>query len=95
VAKLAFTELNKRIAEFCVDMLGAEGQLYPVGYQMRRPEVAAESGGDLCHFFLRAQANSIEGGTSEVLRNVLGERVLGLPNEPRRDKDTPWRDLPR
>ena len=95
VAKLAFTELNKRIAEFCVDALGAEGQLYPTGYRMRRPEVAAESSGDLSHFFLRAQANSIEGGTSEVLRNVLGERVLGLPSEPRLDKDLPWRELPR
>jgi alkylation response protein AidB-like acyl-CoA dehydrogenase len=95
VAKLAFTELNKRIAEFCVDVLGADGLLYPAGYQMRRPEVAAASGGDHGHSFLRAQANSIEGGTSEVLRNVLGERVLGLANEPRRDKDVPWSDLPR
>src|SRR5918998_2444731 len=76
-AKLAFAELNKRVYEFCLTLLGPEGMLYG-SYEMIRPETAM--GADsLQKAFLRARANSIEGGTSEVMRNILGERVLGLP----------------
>ena len=94
VAKLISAELNKDIYELCVDLLGMTGTLYPTHYEMKRPEKAGGIGGDVRQSFLRARANSIEGGTSEIMRNILGERVLGLPGEPRVDKGVPWSQVP-
>jgi hypothetical protein len=45
--------------------------------------------------FLRCRANSIEGGTTEVMKNILGERILGLPGDVRIDKDVAWAEVPR
>ena len=92
--KLHFAELNKRIYELIVDIMGADGMLYS-SYAERRPEEVSMGGRDLAKAFLRSRANSIEGGTSEIMRNILGERVLGLPGDVRTDKDRPWREVPR
>jgi alkylation response protein AidB-like acyl-CoA dehydrogenase len=93
-SKLAYAELNKKIYDLCVDLLGAEGTLYD-SYEMRRPEDAGGWRGTPQRLFLRSRANSIEGGTSEIMRNILGERVLGLPGDVRVDRDIPWSQVPR
>ncbi|MBI2710905.1 MAG: acyl-CoA dehydrogenase family protein [Actinobacteria bacterium] len=96
IAKLMFAEVNKRIYELCVDLLGPAAMV-GFDYEMRRAENLGLVGapGSSRKMFLRSRANSIEGGTSEIQRNILGERILGLPGEPRTDKDQPWKDVPR
>ncbi len=96
IAKLRFAEVNMAIYEFCVDLLGTSA-LTGYDFEMRRSENLGLVGppGSSRKMFLRARANSIEGGTSEIQRNIIGERVLGLPGEPRTDKAGPWKDVPR
>ena len=93
-AKLVAAKLNQEIAGFELELLGARGLVYS-DWTMRRPEGADFYGRDAGYRFLRSKGNSIEGGTSEILRNIVAERVLGLPPEIRLDKDKPWKDLPR
>ena len=96
IAKLKFAEINMDVYEFCVDLLGPAG-LVDYDFEMRRSENLGLTGppGTSRKMFLRSRANSIEGGTSEIQRNIIGERVLGLPGEPRTDKELPWKDVPR
>jgi len=93
IGKGASAELNKDIYDAVVDLMGADGMLYG-SYAMTRPDQAM--GYDtLQKAFLRMRANSIEGGTTEVMKNILGERVLGLPGDIRVDRDRPWSEVPR
>ena len=94
INKLALAELHQDLATFAMDLLGAEGTLFPGGYTMQRP-TRTSMWAFAQHAFLRTRANSIEGGTSEVMRNILGERVLGLPGDVRVDKELPWSEVPR
>ena len=92
--KLAFARLNQEISGLEVELLAEEGLLYS-DWTMRRPELVDFTGRDAGYRYLRSKGNSIEGGTSEVLLNIVAERVLGLPSEPRNDKDVAWKDLSR
>ena len=96
VAKLEFAEFNKVLYSFCIDLMGAAGMV-GYDYTFRRPTNLDPGGASkgYQYAFLRVRANSIEGGTSEILKNILGEQVLGLPGEPRVDKDLPWSQVPR
>ncbi|GLZ03172.1 acyl-CoA dehydrogenase [Actinomadura sp. NBRC 104412] len=92
--KLAYARINQEVSGLELEMLGDEGLRYD-DWTMRRPagvDFTRRSGG---YRYLRAKGNSIEGGTSEILRNIIAERILGLPGEIRVDKDVPWKDLPK
>jgi alkylation response protein AidB-like acyl-CoA dehydrogenase len=92
--KLTFARLAQELSGLEVELLGEDGLRYG-DWAMTRPDVVEFTGRDAGYRFLRAKGNSIEGGTSEILRNIVAERVLDLPAEPRVDKDVAWKDIAR
>jgi alkylation response protein AidB-like acyl-CoA dehydrogenase len=94
IGKAMSADLNKDITAFTVGLLGADGMLKEDGYPMKRPEHAMTWGSPQ-QAFLRTRANSIEGGTTEIAKNILGERVRRPPCDVRGDKDVPWSQVPR
>jgi alkylation response protein AidB-like acyl-CoA dehydrogenase len=93
-AKIVFARLNQEISSFDIELAGDGGLRY-ADWTTRRPDSVNMYGRDPGYRYLRSRGNSIEGGTSEILRNIIAERVLGLPAEPRTDTRVPWKDLPR
>jgi alkylation response protein AidB-like acyl-CoA dehydrogenase len=93
-AKLMFSDLNQKLSGLLLELLGEDGLAYD-DWTMRRPTEVHFHGNRPGYSYLRAKGNSIEGGTTEILLNIVAERVLGLPGEIRVDKDVPWKDLPR
>ena len=92
-AKLVFARLNQEISSWEIDFAAADGLRYD-DWTMHRGSASDYARGP-GYRYLRSRGNSIEGGTSEVLRNIIAERVLGLPSEPRTDTRVAWKDLPR
>jgi alkylation response protein AidB-like acyl-CoA dehydrogenase len=101
ITKLMSAEFNQRLQKLALDLEGIGGVAWEGGETGqrggRRPTWLADGAdpGTLARGFLRAQANTIEGGTSDIMRNILGERVLGLPKEPDPSRDVPWKDVLR
>ena len=96
VIKIVSADSAKRLWETALDVLGPEALAFEAGYELRQDISDPKTPEELAKYqFLRSRANSIEGGTTEIMKNILGERMLGLPGEPRVDKNVPWKDVPR
>jgi len=100
ITKLQSAEFNQRLQKLAIDLEGADGVAWE-GQGLTGEATFSFVGGTaddprtVARGFLRSQANTIEGGTSAIMRNILGERVLGLPKEPDQSRDVPWKDVPR
>jgi alkylation response protein AidB-like acyl-CoA dehydrogenase len=86
IGKLVAGSMIQDIAAFALDLQGAAGVLCS-------PE-DAEAAGKFQAILLRAPGTRIEGGTDEIMRNIIAERVLGLPGDIRVDKDVPFNQIP-
>lgn len=100
IGKVHQGDLNQRMQEAAADLLGLGAMAWdhPDGERENgagTPDRYADSLPYEVSGMLRSRANTIEGGTSEINKNVVAERVLGLPREPDPWRDAPWRDVPR
>ena len=84
IVKLFFSEHTQRLQNLACDLEGAGGQAWHEDDRWRR---------NTAWSLLRVTSKTIAGGTSEIQRNILGERVLGLPKEPDIDRDMPWSEV--
>ncbi len=93
IGKVTSTELTKKVANLTMSLLGADALVLDHPYAMPGEDHPRFEG---AHWdFLASPSNTIMGGTSEIQRNNIAERVLGLPSDVRLDKGIPWRDVPR
>ena len=90
IGKVHQGELNQRSQLLACDLLGVGSLAWDPSTQPDGEALPFEVAG-----MLRRRANTIEGGTTEVNKNVIGERVLGLPREPDPWQNAPWQDVPR
>ena len=88
--------LNQRVQLAAVDLLGLDAMAWEAeGGAPEDSDAYYESLPFEISGMLRSRANTIEGGTTEVNKNILGERVLGLPGDVRVDREVPWSQVPR
>ena len=88
IGKVHQAILNQQIQDLLVDLLGTSALAWRAGQD-------SDALPREVHGMLRSLANGTEGGTTEINKNILGERVLGLPKEPDPWKGKPWKDIPR
>ena len=98
IAKLSMSDLMRLTRDLGLRLMGPAGTLH--GYTAEQTAALNEATGNPMLPFvtgqaLYAQAPPIYGGTDQIQRNIIGERVLGLPKEPGDFKTTPFNELPK
>ena len=88
IGKVHQATLNQQIQDLMVDLLGTAAVAWPATDD---PDALPRE----VQGMLRSLANATEGGTTDINKNILGERVLGLPKEPDPWKGKPWKEIPR
>ncbi|OBG76597.1 acyl-CoA dehydrogenase [Mycobacterium sp. E3305] len=88
IGKVHQATLNQQIQDLMVDLLGTDAVAWAATDE---PDALPRD----VHGMLRSLANGTEGGTTDINKNILGERALGLPKEPDPWKGKPWKDIPR
>ncbi len=101
LGKLAVSTIGRRFGQWAANLLGPEGMLVD-GYDLpeasapgRRADPARRGTHDLQRACVGSPSTAIAGGTDQIQRNIIGDRVLGLPREPMVDRDRPWNEVPR
>ena len=98
IAKLTMSHIVRQSRDLGLEIAGGYGMLH--GYDTEQRKSLDEATGmpflsGITEMALFAQGPPIYGGTDQVQRNIIGERVLGLPKEPGFDKNTPFKELPK
>jgi alkylation response protein AidB-like acyl-CoA dehydrogenase len=94
LGKLAHTRAVVDSARLAIDLMGPGG-LVDYDYSARGGRFGAQPDMSAQHRFALSPSQTIQGGTSEIMLNVIGERILGLPGDVRVDKERPWNEVPR
>jgi alkylation response protein AidB-like acyl-CoA dehydrogenase len=93
IGKVHQGSLNQRLQRLACELLGADAIAWD------GPDADLDAWAGAMPFetraMLRSRANTIEGGTTEVNKNILAEKVLGLPREPDSYLESPWEEVPR
>lgn len=86
IMKLFHSEHTQRLHDVASDLEGLYGQAWPEDDRWLK---------NTAWSFLRVRSKTIAGGTSEIQRNIIGERILDLPKEPDLSRTLAWKDVPR